>query len=1313
MANSLPSIPKLKGRENYDTWRFAVQALLELEDLWSCIEGDEETDTKKITMARSKIILLIEPINYVHVQDTKTAKECWDRLQAAFEDNGLSRRVGLLRKLISTKLDECSSVESYVNEIISTAHKLNGIGLKVTEEWVGTLLLAGLSDHYKPMIMGIESCGMKISGDSVKTKILQDVKLDESDAVAFYGGKRRFQKKRQNGVGGGGSSGRGVGSGVGGGSGPRCYQCNNFGHLARNCPAKQSNKQVVKPTSLYTSYAVSTVQPGAWYVDSGASAHMCSDPRLLSDVNQAVNSEVVVANNMRLNVQSMGNVYLPIDDCKVKVENVLCIPDLCANLLSVSQIVRKRNKVIFDYKGCKIYDPENNLLASGSLDGELFKLNCSETDYAFTANRADNALNLWHRRMGHLNFGSVRNILNDFCISNVENVQENMNCEVCAKGKQCRRPFKKSGARASDVLQLIHSDLCGPINVASMGGARYILTFVDDFTRKTFVYFLRAKSETLSRFREFKALVENECNKSIKALRTDNGSEYCGKEFQRLLRQSGIQHFRTAPYTPEHNGLIERMNRTIIEKARCMLLDANLPKHFWAEAVSTAVFLINRSPSSSSTNKVPEEAWTGVAPDMSFLRTFGCKAMVHVPKQKRKKLDAKSEACVFLGYCDGTKNYRLYNQEKDRIVISRDVIFFEDEHLYPVGDDSSSHFFEIGLASGENSEIQGVVSEVSENDLDEFSDAASEINNTEELFLESVDEPTVERTSENSEDEYILPHSVSSMTEAPEIRRSNRIPKPQKRDDYISYTVKTGELHDPFTLNEALSRADAECWRQAMAEELDSLKKNETWELVDLPSDKRPINCKWVFKTKRNSDGAICRYKARLVVKGCSQRKGIDYEETFSPVVRYSTIRFLLSLAAQYDLDIDQMDAVTAFLQGDLPDLIYMLQPEGFSDKTGKVCRLKKSLYGLKQASRLWNQKLDTALLQFGLEKSKVDPCVYFSHKNESLIIVAVYVDDILIFSKNLETKIKLKSYLHSTFQMKDMGEARFVLGIQIRRDREKGSISIDQEQYIREILARFEMSDCNPVSTPMDHNQKLTKLMCPQSDDERRELSSIPYQEAVGCIMFAAQVSRPDVSFAVSNVSRFNNDFGKPHWTAVKRILRYLKGTAGAQLRFCKSKSNEVVGFCDADWANDSDDRRSTTGYVFYSGKAAVSWNTKKQPTVALSSTEAEYMAVSSAVQEAIWLKSLQRELVPYTSKTTTINCDNKGAICLALTTAYHSRTKHIDVRHHFVRDKINEGEINLNYVSTSEMSADFLTKAVNHQKHLFCSSSVGLQLK
>lgn len=341
-------------------------------------------------------------------------------------------------------------------------------------------------------------------------------------------------------------------------------------------------------------------------------------------------------------------------------------------------------------------------------------------------------------------------------------------------------------------------------------------------------------------------------------------------------------------------------------------------------------------------------------------------------------------------------------------------------------------------------------------------------------------------------------------------------------------------------------------------------------------------------------------------------------------MVRYSSIRFLIALAVKLNLHISQMDAITAFLQGELSEEIYMRQPESFSDGTEKVCRLNKSLYGLKQSSRVWNEKLSRVLKKLGLNQSTADQCIFSSCSEGKILIVAIYVDDILIFDNDDKARENLKCKLQEHFKMKDIGEATSVLGVRIARSAD-GSIALDQSYYIEKILKRFNMIECKPISTPMDANEKLSSEMCPKTAEERDELKDVPYQELIGSLMFAAQITRPDICFAVSKLSQFNMNFGKQHWQAAKRVLRYLRGTIDKKLCYHKSKTSELVGYCDSDWAGDIDQRRSTTGYVFTMCDGAVSWATKQQKTVALSTTEAEYMAMVAAIQESIWLQRLK----------------------------------------------------------------------------------------
>jgi hypothetical protein len=518
--------------------------------------------------------------------------------------------------------------------------------------------------------------------------------------------------------------------------------------------------------------------------------------------------------------------------------------------------------------------------------------------------------------------------------------------------------------------------------------------------------------------------------------------------------------------------------------------------------------------------------------------------------------------------------------------------------------------------------------------------------------------------------------------------------------------VATTSPAEPLNYEEAMNREDSDKWLKAAQEEMDSIYQAGTWTLVPLPSNRSAIGCKWVFKVKLKADNSIDRYKARLVAKGFSQIEGIDYVDTFSPVAKFCSIRALLALAAHHDLEIHQMDVKSAYLNGDLNEDIYMRQPPGFQvkGKEGLVCKLQKSLYGLKQAGRQWNSKIDSTLLSLSFTRLEADHCIYVYQDGQVVIFIILYVDDLILISNALSRLVALKRSLSQLYQMKDLGEAEYILGIQIVRDRANRTLHISQTGYIKTILERFGMADCKPASTPMDCGRKLSKADCPVTDTEREAVKVIPYQSAVGAIMYCMLGTRPDIAFAITALSQYSSNYGTKHWTAVKHLLRYLQGTQDYKLTYGLKKGDGdpvLFGYCDSDWGNDIDDRRSYTGYAFILAGGAVSWQSKKQPTTALSSVEAEYMAATQATKEAIWWRTLLSELGLVISGSTVLITDSKGSIDLAKNPEHHARTKHIDIRHHFIREKVADGTVKMSFVGTEHMGADILTKPLAKTRH------------
>lgn len=380
-----------------------------------------------------------------------------------------------------------------------------------------------------------------------------------------------------------------------------------------------------------------------------------------------------------------------------------------------------------------------------------------------------------------------------------------------------------------------------------------------------------------------------------------------------------------------------------------------------------------------------------------------------------------------------------------------------------------------------------------------------------------------------------------------------------------------------------------------------------------------------------------------------------------------------------------------------------MEQPEMFQ-VAEKVCLLKRSLYGLRQAGRVWFETLNQGLTSLQLKEFGADRCCYYTTKGEKILILTIYVDDFLIFSNDPELKTEIVTRLGKIFPIKDLGNARYCLGIRITQRPEGKVILLDQKENISRVLKRFNMADCKPVVTPSERALILTK----RTEDEAP--TEAPYREAVGCLIHLAQTTRPDIRHAVGVVSQFCADPTNAHWSAVKRIMRYLKGTVGLQLKFDGKVEGEIKGLADADWGGCQGCRKSTTGYVFLLAGACVSWASKKQPTVALSTSEAEYMACSAACQEIKWLLNFS-ELPSFTLELPMILlCDNQGAVFLSASGDMHKRSKHIDLRHHFVRDMVKEGSVKLEHVSTESMIADVLTKSLTPEKFRYCRGKLGL---
>ncbi|KAE8731263.1 hypothetical protein F3Y22_tig00002840pilonHSYRG00865 [Hibiscus syriacus] len=875
------------------------------------------------------------------------------------------------------------------------------------------------------------------------------------------------------------------------------------------------------------------------------------------------------------------------------------IPDLKKNLISLGTL--HKNGFILkadeDRETIRIVKGALTVMKGKMTAGNIYRLlGSTVAGGVHSVESCDDTTKLWHMRLAHLSERGMAELHKRNLLHGVKSCKLDF-CKYCVLGKQTKVRFKTAKHTTQGILDYVHSDVWGPSTTSSLGGSRYYVTFIDDFSRKVWVYFLKQKSEVFEKFKLWKAEVENQTGRKIKCLRSENGTEYIDSQFLQFCKEHGIQRHFIVRKTPQQNGVTERMNRSLNERARCLRFNAGLPKHFWAEAVNMACYLINRSPRASLAGKVAEEVWTGHDVSFDNLRIFGCPAYVHVPADERSKLDAKSKECIFLGYKKGVKGFKFWDPVAKKVVISRDVVFDEQSMLQQKQDTTVVDFEQFPVEKPETSQ------------------------------------PTSGGSTTDDLQDYSLARD--------RVRRTNI--KPPNRlgfEDLVSFALIVSS-DDPVTFHDAVTSQENDKWMVAMVEEMESLNHNRTWELVPLPEGKKSIGCKWVYKKKpavTEKEGE--KFKARLVAKGFSQQKGVDYNEIFSPVVKHTSIRAVLALVASWDLHLEQMDVKTAFLHGDLEEQIYMRQPEGFTQPGNEhlVCRLKKSLYGLKQSPRQWYKRFDSYMIKIGYNRCEYDCCVYVKSLDDgSFIFLLLYFDDMLIAAKNM--------------------------------DRDSRKLRLSQRGYVEKMLERFAMSSAKPVSTPLANHFKLSSEQCPKTDKEAEDMAKVPYSNAVGCLMYAMVCTRPDLAHAVSQVCKY---MSKP-------------------------------GYVDSDYACDLDNRRSTTGYVFTLGGGPICWKSTVQSVVALSTTEAEYMAAAEAAKEALWLTGLVKELGVQQGGVQLL-CDNQSAIHLAKNQVYRARTKHIDVRFHKIRELVASGEVLFQKVHTDENAADMFTKPVTTDKFKHC---------
>ncbi|KAK8957907.1 hypothetical protein KSP39_PZI000068 [Platanthera zijinensis] len=719
-----------------------------------------------------------------------------------------------------------------------------------------------------------------------------------------------------------------------------------------------------------------------------------------------------------------------------------------------------------------------------------------------------------------------------------------------------------------------------------------------------------------------------EFNTHIALIRSDHGTEFDSLLMLEFCQKEGIRHTFSAPRTPQQNGVVERKNRTLIESATTLLTDAHLPLTFWAEAVNTSNYVLNRSLIHKLKGKTPYELLKGKKPKVNYFKIFGCICFIHNNDKKYlAKFEAKADEGVFLGYSMTSKAYRVFNKCSNKIEESMHVTF----------DETNMSYKEKETSTISNLQEHSISENLKQLTITEKDSLPSTIQQDTELSDNEEESQVLERSKgQQSEEPVVVPQEEittqvdASSTPLVDFATARDHPISQVIGD-ISVGVQTRNqvnqniMHTCFLSQiEPQTIQDAEQdpnWIIAMQEELNQFERNKVWELVPRPRNQQIVGTKWVFRNKLDDQGIIVRNKTRLVAQGYCQEEGIDYDQTFAPVARLEAIRIFLAYAAHKRFKVYQMDVKSAFLNGDIKEEVYVRQPPGFISPTSPdhVFKLHKALYGLKQAPRAWYETLACFLLENDFKRGRVDQTLFVRTHRSHTLLVQVYVDDIIFGSTDSNLCKKFSQLMHSKFEMSSMGELAFFLGLQVKQHVD--GIFISQTKYARELVKKFGMSEASSMKTPMPTNAVL------DADESGKPVDQTSYRAIIGSLLYLT-ATRPDIMFATCICARFQVSPRESHLTLVKRILRYVKGCPNLGLWYPHDSGFDLTGFSDSDYAGCKVDRKSTSGTCQFLGDRLVSWFCKKQTSVSTSTAEAEYMAAGSCCSQILWI---QNQLLDY----------------------------------------------------------------------------------
>jgi hypothetical protein len=1267
----LSLVTRLSGQANYDIWCIRMKAALTEKEVAASIKTDGVFTTAQDEKALSMIFLALDDGPLLQVRQYTTALTAWQSLENLYSPKGFSSEFLICKELFETNLEGCNnSMEDFLNTIKRLTDELKAKKLQLPDQVVLAWVLNNLTADYDAFT-AIITQSLRTDSSTIKLENLFASLIDESrrqkskdggSTALFTNGskKRKFPNSKSN------------------NKRPRytCTHCQKTGHSHERCwelhpelkdkaKSSQASANHVADISddesstevMHVSVFAATSNVSDFLLDSACSKHVICDRSYFSTFIEK-STTVNWGGASKITSPGSGNVKVLFSDTgkEVTLHDCLFVPEFGVNLISMATLDKNGFSSLFQNQKL-VLEKNSTLVTTGTCRNGLYYLpGVPSISRAFhtgpSPGGVDSDYVRWHLRLGHLGHTAMNHLAKTVPGVSWTNKrklgdEDPFFCEVCQQAKFTSKINRVSKFKPEYFLHKVYADLCGPISPNSLGGGRYILLVIDSFTKWAEIAILAKKSLAFSSFVRIKNQLEKNSSHQLAIFKSDNGTEFKNSQFTDLCTKSGIIQQFSAPYAHEQNGQVERPNRTVLNKVRALLFSANAPKTYWAEAAQAVVYLYNRTPHAGQGFTSPFQKRFGALPDLSSIRTWGSTAYSKV--HNTKKLDPRCKKCILLNF--GQNQYKLYDPSTRHTFWSRDVRILEKP------------YFEKGIQ--DQTQLPTSV-------------------DFEDLFEDS----TVQESPDTGPPAPIsVPSVQSSIKPLQGTYRYQGQTIDDLSDDELAF--HTTLYAEPKTYKDALNHPNWDDWKKAMEKELSDLTIQNTWTLTDLPPGKVPLKGRWVFKLKKNLNGDIEKYKARWVIKGFLQQPGIDFDETFCNTARSESWRVLLAEAAKRNWEVHQIDVKSAFPNADIDKEIYTIQPTGF-EKGDKACRLNKALYGLKQSARQWYIFLKSILNKFGLKHNNVDESIFYK---DNLVIVC-HIDDLLIMSSKMSLVQEFKKHMANFVEITDLGEAHLFLGIQITRDRTTHTMTLSQTKYLKEIMSKFNKDKFHSVTTPAELGIRLDKS---QSTADPSVVQD--YQRQIGSLMYLMTKTRPDIAFAVSCCARFMSNPDATHFRALDRVWKYLAGTVDYSLVYTTSEHRlHLSGFVDSDWGGDYPTRKSTTGYIFFYANAPVSWSSKIQKTVALSSCEAEYMALKEAIKEFVWLSSLFNEIDSLkTCNSKVLLTDNQSAIDLSKNPEYHARSKHIDIQYHYVREVIQNGQVTLKYVPTKENIADVFTKPLS----------------